>query len=479
MSLRINLNSAALNAHRNLSGTDNAVSKSIERLSSGYKINNAADDPAGLVISEKLRAQIGGLAQAIKNGGDATNMIKTAEGALTQVNTLLRSMRDLAVHAANTGANDAASISADQSQIANALASINKISEETQFGQKKLLDGSAGVQTTITGLSVTAANLNYSTTLAATDTVSVNVTVAAEQATLSSVDFGADDTVAVGATGTFQLTGNGKTVNIDYAAADTVDDLEAAINAQTSETGIVATTDNTGVIVLTTQDYGSQSSISVANGAAFNVAAAVSAAAVGVDAAATVTHTGNGGGNVSDTSWTSGSGTVLMDSLGNTIALTEAAGTAVADLGAQATTESGSLIFQVGAYSGQTREINIASTTTSDLGIGAAIGKTLADIDVTTAAGAQEAMDIIDKAISDVSTMRANLGATQKNVLESSIASLSIAQENISSSESSIRDTDMAAEMVNFTRNQIMQQAGISMLSQANQTSQALLSLLR
>ena len=151
MGLRINLNSAAQTAHRMLSGTDQALNKSIERLSSGYKINSAADDPAGLVISEKLRAQISGLGQAISTAGDAVNMVKTAEGALNEVSGLLRSMRDLAVHAANSGATDDASKQADQAQIQSAIESINKISSETQFGNKKMLDGTAGITASITG----------------------------------------------------------------------------------------------------------------------------------------------------------------------------------------------------------------------------------------------------------------------------------------------------------------------------------------
>jgi flagellin len=150
MSLTINTNTSALTAHRMLTGSDSSVGKSIERLSSGFRINNAGDDPAGLVISEKLRAQVSGLGQAIKNAGDAVNMVKTAEGALNQVNTLLRSMRDLAVHAANAGANDTAAITADQAQITNAIASINKIATETQFGNKMLLDGTAGIKSTMT-----------------------------------------------------------------------------------------------------------------------------------------------------------------------------------------------------------------------------------------------------------------------------------------------------------------------------------------
>lgn len=476
MSLRINLNSAALTASRNLAGTDSALSKSIERLSSGFKINSAGDDPAGLVISEKLRAQVSGLQQAIQNAGDAVNMVKTTEGALNEVNNLLRSMRDLAVHAANTGANDTAAIAADQSQITNALASINKISSETQFGNKKLLDGSAGIKATITGSSVTAANMNYSSTLAASDTVSVNVTTAAEKATLSSTDFGADDTAAIGATGSFTLTGKGNSVEIDYTATMTVTQLAAAINAKTSTTGVTATLDNSGVIVLTSEDYGSAATISVASAADFT-GAGEAASDSGVDVAATVTHTGGLGGNVSDTSWTSGSGCTLKDSLGNSIALTSAAASTVADLGAQFTTVSGSLQFQVGAYADQTRTVNIAASDTASLGAGAVSGMTLADVDVTSSA--TNALKIIDQAISDISTIRANLGATQKNVFESSINSLTVAKENIAASESTIRDTDMAAEMVNFTKYQILNQAGVAMLAQANQAPQNLLSLLR
>ena len=158
MGMRINLNSAAMTAHRMMTNTDTALGKSIERLSSGYKINSAADDPAGLVISEKLRAQVSGLTQAIRNASDAVNMVKTAEGALNEVSTMLRSMRDLAVHAANTGATDKASVEADQAQINSAIDTLNKIAAETQFGNKKLLDGSAGITSTITGSSVLAAN---------------------------------------------------------------------------------------------------------------------------------------------------------------------------------------------------------------------------------------------------------------------------------------------------------------------------------
>ncbi|MFH2034903.1 MAG: flagellin [Candidatus Zixiibacteriota bacterium] len=150
MSLRINNNVAAINAHRNLINTTNDLSKSMEKLSSGYQINRAADNPAGLVISEQFRAQIAGLNRAISNSEGSINMIQTAEGALNEINSLLVSMRELAIHAANEGFNDTAQLEADQAEIANAISTIDRIAANTQFGTKKLLDGTKANIATIT-----------------------------------------------------------------------------------------------------------------------------------------------------------------------------------------------------------------------------------------------------------------------------------------------------------------------------------------
>jgi len=152
MSLRINHNIMALDAWRNLTLTTASMSKSMEKLSSGFRINRAADDPAGLVISEQFRAQIAGLNRAIQNSEGSINMIQTAEGALTEINNLLISMRELAIHAANEGFNDANQLAADQAEITNAISTINRIATNTQFGTKKLLDGAAdNVASLITG----------------------------------------------------------------------------------------------------------------------------------------------------------------------------------------------------------------------------------------------------------------------------------------------------------------------------------------
>jgi len=150
MSLRINTNIQAQNALRNVGLTSDALGRTIERLASGLRVNRAADDPAGLIISENLRSQIAGLQQAINNAQDATNMIKTAEAALDEVHTALRTMRQLVLHAANTGVNDYAALMADQTQIRALVDSINRIAEQTAFGTKKLLDGTSGITAQVT-----------------------------------------------------------------------------------------------------------------------------------------------------------------------------------------------------------------------------------------------------------------------------------------------------------------------------------------
>lgn len=471
MSLRINLNSAAMTAHRQLAATDNALGKSIERLSSGYKINSAGDDPAGLVISEKLRAQVGGLNQAIKNAGDAVNMVKTAEGALSEVTRLLGTMRTLAIHAASTATNDDATLAADQSQIASAIASINKISSETQFGGKKLLDGSAGIITTVTGSAVTSADMTKAPLTANVAAAYIDVKTAAAKATMAStVDIAATPITA----GKF-ITINGVTVTSGAGNAATI----TAINNVTNLTGVVASQPG-NFLVLTQQSYGSANRIDVTSADA-TIWNSVSAAAIGVDAAAEVTSDGTTG-YITNSSWASGAGTIIKDSLGNAIQLTDAAAGAVADVGAQFSVAVGSMTFQLGAFAGQTRSMNINSVSTTQLGLAAVGGgstTSTALIDVTTTAKVQEAINVLDKAIADVSSLRSNLGSTQKNTLESAINSLSVASENIASSESSIRDTDMAAEMVEFSRNSILMQAGMAMLAQANQGPQALLRLLQ
>jgi flagellin len=185
MSLRINTNIQSQNALRNVSLTSDMMGRTIERLASGLRVNRAADDPAGLIISENLRAQITGLQQAVNNAQDAVNMIKTAEAALDEVHNALRTMRQLVLHAANTGVNDYASLQADQTQIRALIDSINRIAEQTSFGTKKLLDGTSGISAAVTnpqrisGIFIGGLFNNFPT---ASGAVTLQVTTAATRA---------------------------------------------------------------------------------------------------------------------------------------------------------------------------------------------------------------------------------------------------------------------------------------------------------
>ena len=464
MGLAINTNITAMNAHRQLQLTSAAQADSTAKLSSGYRINSAADDPAGLANSEHLRAQMEGLAQAVNNANDAVNVMKTAEGALGESASILRQMRDVAVHAANVGANDNAAAQADQTQIKGAMEALDRIASQTAFGSKKLLDGSGAMSATILNpnavTSATTANTGSSMVAGYAD---ITVTTAATKATgtYATTAYSGGATDAVNAAGTITINGTAVTIG----AADTVQDALDKINAKTGDTGVTATLTAGGQLKLDQAGYGSDKIIAYTESAdIFN--GGNTDVKTGTDAVATVTQ------GSTTTTFASGKGNVLKDAAGDTINLKDGGTTA-----AKAVYFSGgSFTFQIGSNAGETISTQIGSAKTSALGD--ATNGYVSDIDVTTAAGAQAAIKILDSAIQQVSLQRASIGSAQDG-LQNTVNSLGIAQENITASESTIRDTDMAAEMVKFTRNSIMNQAGVSMLSQANQAPQAILSLLK
>ena len=308
MGLQINTNVTALGALRNLSVTAQSVSGSIEKLSSGLRINQAADDPAGLIISENLRAQIDGLNQAVSNSQDATNVIKTAEGALTEVNSLLRSVRQLAVHAGNTGVNDAVAVQADQTQITSAVQSIERIAEQTQFGTKHLLDGSSG-----TSASVVATNLvsgiNIGGSFAGGSTVSSNITISGVTAATQASSSGATSYANLGAfitvAGTVII--NGQAINA--TTSDTIGGVINRINNLTGTTGVTAALVS-GNVVLTTAAYGSNAKLTVSESsttfgfgavtAGTNAQAVISAQALVNGVTSTLTALFTGGRSATD-----------------------------------------------------------------------------------------------------------------------------------------------------------------------------------
>ena len=492
MSLRINTNTAAMNALRNLTNTSDMFARSIERLSSGMRINRGADDPAGLIISENLRAQMVGLAQATSNAQDAANLVKTAEGALDEIHNLLRTMRQLAVHAANTGVNDLTAVQADQTQIRSALESLNRIAEQTQFGTKKLLDGTAGISAQVTdtarlagifigntfnGVIVQSGDVTITVNTAATRAqVLGTATYASVNSSISTVGGGTS-----GAGGTVVINGQSITVS----GNDTVQTLIDRINALTSVTGVSAmfsAGNGSGVVVLRQVNYGANFSVQANQSATLLFSSGTSSSSTGVDAVVTVEVTTSAG--VTSATFTGGrasgdSGLKVKDAYGNTLLLTEAGNSTAISNARVAVVSAQSLVFQIGANAGQTSRISLRDTRASQLGTTVVANKSLQDIDVTTQQGAQDAIRIIDEAISQISQVRGNIGAFQKQVLESTMRSLNVARENLAASESAIRDTNVAEEVMNYTKLQILQQAGMAVLAQANAAPQAVLSLLR
>lgn len=465
---------------RNLSATGSEFNKSISRLSTGLRINQAGDDPAGLIASESFRAQISSLGQAVKNNQDAVNYAKTAEGALDEMNRLLRDARTLAVSSANGGALDSTQIQANQSQIASIISSVNRIAADTQFGSKKLLNGSAGVVGGVSSTAVNSIALSGTFNSAALTTnaaITITVSTAAEQATVASATFASGATMTAGS---FSVNG----VNFQVSSGDTIDDVVARINTQTSATGVQAAFTSGGSVTLTTIGYGSSTRIDVADSAGIFLAASGTESDNGVDAVASIEIDTNGAtaGGVQSVTFTGGrlgyDGLTLSDADGNVVKLSTAGNaTTAATLVGYVT--AGSSQFQIGANAGQTASLSLGNFSASQLGVGAVSGSTLADLDVTTTTGATDALSILDKAINDVSLARGRIGNFQRNVLESQVRSLGVAKENLSATESAIRDVDIAEEMTNYTKLQILQQSGLSVLSQANSAPQSVLSLLR
>ena len=403
--MRINQNIMAFNSYRNLTATNTQLGKSLEKLSSGFRINRAADDAAGLVVSEGLRSQVSGLQVASRNAQDGTSVVQTAEGALTEVHSMLRRMRDLTLQSSNTGANDPAARDAAQAEINQLTKEIERVATDTKFGQVALLDGNYGV----TQASETGSGTAWTVAAAADDQFSFQL--------------------GAGAAVTVDIPAKAYTsANIGELAGDVEDAIRAALYA-------------------TGQDGSKVSVSATTSGSNFDITIQTSGSTPFTLAA------GAGAQNA-------------LDNLGLTAATYSASG-------------SGGL-FQVGANAGETISVAIGAMTASALGLGTGSGSGLTvTLDVTTSdATRTAALNALDDAIEDVSTLRGDLGAIQ-NRFEHTIANLSVTAENLSASESRIRDTDMALELVSFTRHQILQQAGTAMLAQANSVPQSVLSLLR
>lgn len=460
--MRINTNVAALNSYNQLSSTQDNLTKSLERLSSGKRINSAADDAAGLAISEKMNSQTKGLAMAQRNAQDGISMIQTAEGALKESHSILQRMRELSVQASNDTNTDAdrAEIQKEVDQLTSEL---DRIASDTEFNTQKLLNGDKAVKaknldasgTNVSEVSISETNLEegeYSVTVS-------NVAKADEVA-----NFDGDST---------SLTGSGITANSGVEAGSYEIDVSNVSGSGNSEQADITITNTTtgeaetfsgeginsggssnatlGDFSIDTESIGSSSGT-----IAFEVNDTVSA---------NVDVTGPDGFSESvNAEAANENGEIEIDGFGSIeVDDTLASGTATVDV------ENNAATLHIGANEDQNTLAAMNDMSASALGI--------ENIDLTDQEGANSAIGTIDEAISNVSAERSKLGAVQ-NRLEHTINNLNTSEENLTAAESRISDVDMAKEMMNMSKQQILSQAGNAMMAQANQLPQGVLQLL-
>ncbi len=482
MSLRINTNIPAMTAMRQLDIHESSLQGAITRLSTGLRINSAADDPAGMIVSEGLRAQIKGVQQAIRNSQDAVNMAKTAEGALEEVSRLLQSMRALAVSSANTAVVDANQLQANQNQLRNIVASLNRIAEHTGWGSKKLLNGASGTVASITntanvsglylggtinGETVRSGPLSLTRVAAATQTAIAPMATTFAAST-SPVNQGV---IAI----------NG--VSFTTEPGETIGSLLAKINAKSNLTGVTATHTPGAGIGLTANEYGSRFGIQYTETSNILNGGAGATGVTGQDAIFDLTVPTEPSPSTQVERFTGGqgpgvSGLTLTSPNGNRMTITPA-GNATAGATLIGSVSVGAVRFQIGANANQFASFSLPSVFANDLGTDVFSGQSIDSIDLTTELGATQAIQIIDSAVQQLGALRGALGSFQQNFLESNVRSLGVAEENLTSSESAIRDADMAREMTEFTKINILRQSGMAVLAQASRSPQDVLQLLR
>ena len=490
----INTNIASLNAQRNLSTSQSALNTSLQRLSSGLRINSAKDDAAGLAISERLSSQIGGLNQAARNANDGISLAQTAEGALTQIGSNLQRIRDLAVQSANASnsVTDRAALNNEASQL---ISEINRVASNTNFNGVNLLDGSFSAQTFQVGANGTS-----------NDQITISSIASAKSNALGVGAGSSNSTTVTGAgavtTNTFaagDLSING--YQVGASASDGVSNVNAsasgiakaaAINAVSGQTGVTATVGST-----TVAGASNSSATAIASGDitinGVNIGA-LSASTTGAGRGAQLSGAINAVSNQTGV-------TATFNTSTGAIALTAADGRnidVVTSTNAAAVTANTGLTQTSGVTTIATSTLTLSSTSSAGITVANGVGSGLAAANITggytsatvtvgagvsslnlsTAAGATAALTTIDSALQSINTSRASLGAYQ-NRFSSAVSSLQTTSENLTASRSRIRDADFASETATLTRGQVLQQAGTAILAQANALPQGVLALLR
>lgn len=486
--MRIQHNIAALNSYRNLTGNNSAVSKNLEKLSSGYRINRAGDDAAGLAISEKMRAQITGLNTAQKNAQDGVSLVQTAEGALTEVHSMLNRMVELADQSANGTYDNPVDRANLQKEISSLKDEIDRIADSTNFNGINLLDGS--LSTSKLDLSnVSMAGSNTAKELAATGATSEIVATAGadtNDATLTIEYKDADGSIHSLEVKYANATDeNTVSKNIFNAIKDS--ELSSVFDINLNQAKVEFTSKVTGeggaaiTNVKTTAAGGNVKEGTRADGV--NAKVQTNGANADIKAGDKFTLNGKTYEFVADANAKISEGAVGVivganqnATLSNLNKALESAGIKAEatnkDIVFSATKNGAALTLQIGDTSEDFNQMNVSvgDMHTAALGI--------ADLDISTQAGAKAAVGKIKSAINSVSSTRGDLGAIQ-NRLEHTINNLSVTSENMTAAESRIRDVDMANEMMAYTKNNILVQSSQAMLAQANQLPQGVLQLLQ
>ncbi|MEM0915286.1 MAG: flagellin [Planctomycetota bacterium] len=485
---RINTNVPSLIAQRNLGASNLALETSLERLSTGLKINRGADDPAGLIVSERLRGDIAGVGQAVDNIERASNVIATSEGALAEINNLLIEMQSLVVEAANTGAFSKEEIAANQLQIDSAIDSITRIANVTSFGGLKLLNGSLdyitdGVTNSqIDDLQLYGVNFGTATSKA----VEVEVLNSAERATLTISAANATGSGLLSSV-TFEVQGATGVESFQFVSGTGTDSIRDAINAVKDATGVSASLTNTSAISLTSTAFGSEAFVSVrqlgSGSESFRTVDAPDGTEINRDTGEDVLTLVNGALAAGDGLDVSLRTTVLN------LELALASGAAQTLDTYSFTITGGGANFQVGPDVNTQQQVGFGIQSVAASNLGNSIVGYLSDVrsggDSSLTKGndpasqARDAALILDAAVDEITTLRGRLGAFERNTLQTTLRSSQIALENLTSSESQIRDTDFAEETAQLTRAQILQQAGTQTLSIANSNAQSVLALLQ
>ena len=501
MGLSINTNVASLNAQRNLGATQNNLARSMQRLSSGLRINSAKDDAAGLAISDRMTSQIRGLNQATRNANDGISLAQTAEGAMQESTNILQRMRELSVQSANAS-NSSADRGALQAEVNQLQEEMDRIAGTTTFNGLKILDGTFSAQKFQVGAN---ANETISVSIGSMKTTDLGRFAVAGASGSGNTGAGAATTAGADTSGGNGITGQDLTVAgengskvITVTAGDTAEKVAKLVNDNAGDTGVEATAVSKADLAL-----GEAGSVSFKLGSG--------SGQPDQTISANITDTGDLSAlakAINDVTGKTGvkaevttSGLQLTQENGKDIKIEDFTTSATTTTTMTVTGQSGAAISLDGATGSGTDSTVIAGTveftSKSSFSVSSSVAdsagsvidgaanaitssdaETVNSIDISTVDGAQKAIDIIDKALGTIDSERGDLGAVQ-NRFESTIANLKNISENVSAARSRILDADIAQETSNMTKQNILQQAGVSILAQANQAPQMALSLLR